>query len=291
MGPLDKMPLLPHYEALVRQDGTRRCEWYDVNGGYLLHLEGALDTIHAAYLHMADWSVKKLEMVHQPKPKVDIEDMHYGVWSRIYKSHPGAVMGTIFSHFIMPTGFLLQSGRDYDTARSDGGQARDTSYERPRHDIAKAHTWYTPLDDGHTMRFRVNFAPFNPDGTPIQRPPDGELIHPRRDQDYGRDYHNIDTISGIDPTKSATFRAQDTMANETQGFPVMDRSLEHLGAHDQPLTITRLSILKGIADVQKGLDPKHIIRDPEENEIVYIRGNDPQEYFNTDVGPVAAGRA
>ena len=30
------------------------------------------------------------------------------------------------------------------------------------------------------------------------------------------------------PTKSATFRSQDTMANETQGFPVMDRSLEHL---------------------------------------------------------------
>jgi hypothetical protein len=79
------------------------------------------------------------------------------------------------------------------------------------------------------------------------------------------------------------------MANETQGFPVMDRSLEHLGAHDQPLTATRLSILKGIADVQKGLDPKHIIRDPALNEVVYIRGNDPQEFFNSDLNePVAS---
>ena len=291
MGPPDKMPLLPHYEALVRTDGTRRCEWYDVNGGYLQHLEGALDTIHAAYLHMANWTVKKHELASQPKPIVDIAEMDYGVWSRIYKSHPGAVMGTIFSHFIMPTGFLLQSGRDYDTVRNDGGQARDMGRERPRNDIAKAHTWYVPVDDGHCKRFRVNFAPFNPDGTPVQRPPDGELAHPRADQDYGRDYYEIDSITGIDPTKSATFRSQDTMANETQGFPVMDRSLEHLGAHDQPLTATRLTILKAIADVQKGLDPKHIIRDPAQNEIVYIRGNDPQEYFNADRDQLAAGRA
>jgi hypothetical protein len=81
------------------------------------------------------------------------------------------------------------------------------------------------------------------------------------------------------------------MANETQGFPVMDRSLEHLGAHDQPLTATRLTILKAISDVQKGLDPKHIIRDSAENEIVYIRGNDPQEYFNADLAHQAASRA
>jgi len=291
MGPPDRMPLLPRYEALVRADGTRRCEWYDANGGYLQHLEGALDTIHAAYLHMANWSQKKHELASQPKPKVDIAEIDYGVWSRIYKSHPGAVMGTIFSHFIMPTGFLLQSGRDYDTVRNDGGQARDMGRERPQHDIAKAHTWYVPVDDGHTKRFRVNFAPFNPDGTAVQRPPDGELVHPRADQDYGRDYYEIDSITGIDPTKSATFRSQDTMANETQGFPVMDRSLEHLGAHDQPLTATRLTILKAIADVQKGLDPKHIIRDPAQNEIVYIRGNDPQEYFNADRDQLAgAGR-
>ena len=287
MGPPEKKPLLPRYEALVRADGTRRCEWYDINAGYLQHLEGALDTIHAAYLHMANWSVKKHELEQQPKPVVDIAEMPYGVWSRIYKSHPGAVMGTIFSHFIMPTGFLLQNGRDYETHRSGGGQARDTGTERPINDIAKSHTWYTPVDDGHTKRFRVNFAPFNPDGTPVQRPPDGELVHPRADQDYGRHYYEIDSITGIDPTKSATFRSQDTMANETQGFPVMDRSLEHLGAHDQPLTATRLSILKGIADVQKGLDPKHIIRDPALNEMVYIRGNDPQEYFNADLSELA----
>jgi phenylpropionate dioxygenase-like ring-hydroxylating dioxygenase large terminal subunit len=291
MGPPDKIPLLPNYEVLVRTDGTRRTEWYDIGGGYLQHLEGALDTIHAGYLHMANWSEKKHELAKLPKPKVDVAETDYGMWSRIYKAHRGAVMGTNFSHFIMPAGFLLQSARDYNAEQDARGQATDTGRERPVNDIAKSHTWYVPVDDGNCMRFRVNFAPLNEDGTPVQQRPDGELVHPRQDQDFGRDYYNIDSISGIDPTVGATFRSQDTMANLTQGFPYMDRTKERLGAHDQPLTITRMIILKAIADVQKGLDPKHIIRAPEENEIVYIRGNDPQEYFNVDLKPaVSAAR-
>jgi phthalate 4,5-dioxygenase len=289
MGPPDKMPLLPNYEALVRTDGTRRVEWYDIKAGYLQHLEGALDTIHAGYLHQAHWSVMKPEMAKLPKPKVDVAETDYGVWSRIYKAHQGAVMGTLFSHFIMPSGFLLQSGLDYDNVRTQGQQNRDP---RPRNDITKSHTWYTPIDDANCMRFRVNFAPLNEDGTPVLQRPDGELVHPREDEDFGRDYHNVDSISGQDPLVPATFRASDTMANQTQGYPYMDREKERLGAHDGPLTMMRLIILKAIADVQKGLDPKHIFRDPEENEIVYIRGNDPMEYFNRDMKPVeAAGRS
>lgn len=280
LGPPDRMPLLPRYEVLVHADGTRRAEWYAINGGYLQHLEGALDTVHAAYLHMANWSERKHEMATQPKPRVDVAETNYGVWSRIYKSHPGAVMGTIFSHFVMPTGFLLQSGRDYEDRPS---QMRDGVRQRSLHDISKSQSWYTPIDDGHCLRFRVMFVPFKADGSPYDLPPDAELAHPRADQDYGRDYERFDSISGIDPTFSATFRSQDTMSNETQGLPFMDRSREHLGAHDQPLTVARLVILKAIADVQKGVDPKHIIRDPLQNEMVYVRGDDPQEYFSTDL--------
>jgi len=285
MGPPDKMPLLPRYDVLVRPDGSRRAEWYAINGGYLQHVEGALDTVHAAYLHMAHWSEKKLEMTTQPKPVIDVEETDYGVWSRIYKSHPGAVMGTIFSHFIMPSGFLLQNGKDYE-ARP--GQMRDGVRQRSLYEISKYQSWYTPVDDGHCLRFRVMFVPLKPDGTPYDLPPDGELAHPRADQDYGRDYVNVDSISGIDPQLSSTFRSQDTMSNETQGTPYMDRSREHLGAHDYPLTMTRMVILKAIADVQKGLDPKHIFRDPSQNEIVYIRGNDPQELFDHELAALGA---
>jgi hypothetical protein len=43
-----------------------------------------------------------------------------------------------------------------------------------------------------------------------------------------------------------------------------------------------MTILKGISDVEKGLDPKHIIRDPAQNEMVYIRGQDELERFVTE---------
>ena len=39
----------------------------------------------------------------------------------------------------------------------------------------------------------------------------------------------------------------------------------------------RKLMLQAIQDVQEGRDPKHIIRDPELNDIVYIRGEDALE--------------
>lgn len=58
--------------------------------------------------------------------------------------------------------------------------------------------------------------------------------------------------------------------------------------HDEILTAMRMMILKGIADVQKGIDPKHIIRDPEENEMLYLRGSDEREYFLSEWEQLAA---
>ncbi len=72
------------------------------------------------------------------------------------------------------------------------------------------------------------------------------------------------------------FLVQDNMVNETQG-PIVDRSQEHLGALDKVLTAMRVMLLVALDDVQKGRDPKHIIRDPHENERVCIRGADEQE--------------
>jgi hypothetical protein len=32
MGPIEKMPLFPNYEALGRTDGTRQCVWWPIRG-------------------------------------------------------------------------------------------------------------------------------------------------------------------------------------------------------------------------------------------------------------------
>jgi hypothetical protein len=176
----------------------------------------------------------------------------------------------------MPAGFLRVGDRGGDS------------------DIDKNQSWYTPVDDGNCVRYQVSFAALRPDGGTRRWPADGQVMYAGPEKDYGRDYYNIDSISGVSPTPHESFRAQDTLANQTQGMPIVDRSVEHLGAHDQPLVAMRMMMLKGIADVQKGLDPKHIIRDPADNEMVYVRGTaegaDPREYFAIEREVVGAGR-
>jgi nitrite reductase/ring-hydroxylating ferredoxin subunit len=279
MGPPDRKPLLPNYEALVRTDGTRQVTWYPIGGNYVQHVEGALDTIHGAYLHNGAWSKEKDILAQLPYPKIDFAETDYGLWQRGDKSHAGGTVSVIYTYFIMPAGFLRIGGGD-----------RNGSAE-----IDKNQSWYTPVDDGSCMRYQVSFAPFGSDGSGRKWSPDGEVKYPGPDVDYGRDYYNIDSISGVSPRPHESFRAQDTLANQTQGMPIVDRSLEHLGAFDQPLVAMRMMMLKGISDVQKGLDPKHIIRDPADNEIVFVRGTpegtDPLEYFVKERELVGTGSA
>ena len=72
-------------------------------------------------------------------------------------------------------------------------------------------------------------------------------------KDYYRDYYNVDTIHGI--------------------------PMNHFRAQDIILNLMRHMMFKSIKDVQEGRDPKHIIRDPEVNDIYYVRGPDPAEHI------------
>lgn len=280
MGPPEKMPLLPRYEVLVREDGTRQCTWWPIKGNYLQHLEGAWDNIHAAFLHTNFWSEKKHVLRSLPKPQVELFETEFGLIRRSDQWHPGGSKSRAYGYFFMPAGWLrLQGNWQRVQVRRD---------RVVQDDIQKFQAWFVPVDDGHTIRFQVGFAPFNPDGSPYPWRGDGQLMQPTAEQDYGRDYEHVDSISGIDPSTAETFRAQDTMANETQGYPVMDRTREHLGAHDFILTAMRMMMLKGIADVERGVDPKHILRDPAQNTIVYIRGEDELERFAREREPAGS---
>ncbi len=66
------------------------------------------------------------------------------------------------------------------------------------------------------------------------------------------------------------------MVNETQG-PVVDRTTEHLTSHDHVLVLMRKIYFQALAAVRDGRDPKHVIRDPGRNALVYIRGTEVPE--------------
>jgi len=266
LGPAETMPLLPRYEVLVREDGTRKADYYPINSNYLQNLEGAVDTVHAAYLHTDRWSEKKHVLAGLPRPKVEFTETDYGLWQRCHKASPspsGPAMGTVYTYFFMPAGFL----RVQETNKGEG-------------DVKKFQSWYVPADDTHTLRFQAAFAPIETSGDRYEWRAEEEFLPPGPENEYFRDYDRFDTISGIPVNAPGTaikgFLAQDSMVNESQG-PIVDRTEEHMSQHDAVLTAMRLIMLKAINDVEKGFDPKHGIRDPEQNAVVYIRGEDAME--------------
>jgi hypothetical protein len=160
----------------------------------------------------------------------------------------------------MPAGFLLVRG-----SFESGGRDK----------IKKRQSWYTPIDDTHTLRIEAGFGPegTDPGIPPGEARPGQEWVNPKP-LDYYRDYENVDTIHGIPMSQ---FRSQDIMVNESQG-DIVNRSLEHLGAQDHIVNEMRKLMFEGIRDVQAGRDPKHIIRDPVQNEMVVLRGADQLEF-------------
>lgn len=266
LGPADKIPLLPRYEVLIRKDGSRKTDYYHINSNYLQNVEGALDTSHASFLHIDNWSKMKHKLAAMPKRKIQFKETDFGIWQTAMSHIQAAMTGAmipVYAHFYMPAGFM---------------RIQETRFQKGL--IQKFQSWYVPMDDTHTKRFQTAFSPLMKNGRPFEWPPQGDFIQPGPENDYFRNYEEVDTLSGI-PLKTSQsaikgFLCQDNMVNESQG-PIADRSKEHLGALDKVLTAMRLMILIAIEDVQKGRDPKHIIRDPHQNEVVYIRGEDEQE--------------
>jgi phenylpropionate dioxygenase-like ring-hydroxylating dioxygenase large terminal subunit len=259
MGPKEMMSLLPRYEVLIREDGSRKADYYYINSNYLQNVEGALDTAHFSYLHMDNWSKVKHRLYSLPKPNIHFVETEYGIWQR--SELPNVTLGTVgltYAHFFMPAGFMrIQTEL--------GGKGR----------VQKFQSWYVPMDDTHTKRFQVGFVPDSGNGKPFEWKSKETVVQPGPENDYFRSYETVDTISGIPVNAPGTavkgFLMQDNMVNETQG-PIVDRTKEHLIGLDKVLVAMRIMYLTAIDDVRKGRDPRHTIRDPEKNAIVYVGG-------------------
>jgi hypothetical protein len=106
----------------------------------------------------------------------------------------------------------------------------------------------TPVDDTHTMEYRMCFVP-SATRMPITEDPPFERS-PFKDADGS---FRLDIIT-----------AQDALAWESQGA-ITDRSREHLGAADRGVIMLRKLIREQIDIVKRGEDPLGVIRDPAQN--------------------------
>ena len=222
-------PLLPRYDLLLEENGTRvigagteYCNW-------LQRAENSVDQTHLVALHAPEYPEMALK-----RPEIGWEKTAYG--AKITMHVPG-VSKPKHSHWVFP------SHTRHTTARKG---------RIPDHAIR----FRVPTDDTKTATFWLRFTPYDEAdrGKPLVLKTVGF------EDDKPGVYTRVD-----DGWWGIASHDQDRVAQESQGL-IYDRSKEHLGASDQGVILLRNTIMESIDAVRKGQDPFWILRQPGDNE-------------------------
>lgn len=249
LGPLDRKPLLPKWDLLVRADGrkqidvceTLRCNW-------LQAMENSVDPTHTYYLHSHTLKIKgdpdHVPYHYRMLTKFDFEFVNYPTWAGIQKQRifedDGAPPET--PHPLIFPNILFVPVR-----------------------IGYAMHFRTPIDDTHTQVFQFRFSP-SKDGKPVAQPDNAPVEYVGTTDEAG-EFH------------MDNFTSQDHMAWETQG-PLADRSKEHLGEGDRGILMYRKILREQIQAVQNGANPIGVNFDPAHDKLIELIHADAYDAFS-----------
>jgi 5,5'-dehydrodivanillate O-demethylase len=216
-------PLLPRYDVLVAENGSRVVGATQEHCNWLQRAENTADQTHLTVLHgtvYPDYAMKR--------PTVDWQRTWYGL--RSYFDVPGIKTPKI-EHFIAPSHSRFTAARVGD---------------KPAHHM----NFRVPTNDTLTTTYRVTFYPFQ----------NGKSVMPFRLKTEGLEESTAGVYQRLnDNWWGIASRDQDRMAMEQQG-PIVDRSLEHLSAGDRGVILLRNIISESIETVCRGGDPIGLIR-------------------------------
>ena len=237
MGPPEKKPLLPKWDVLVRQDGSKKidvCETLRCN--WLQAMENSVDPTHTYFLHS-----------HTLKVKGDPDHVtfHYRMVSKID-----------FDLVVNPTWAGIQKQRIF----ADESAPPETPHPLvfPNILFVPVRIGYslhfrTPIDDQNTQVYQFRFSPTK-DGKIVEQPENTPIEYVGTTDEHG-EFH------------MDNFTSQDHMAWETQGL-IADRAKEHLGEGDRGIVMFRNLLRAQIQAVQAGNDPVGVNRDPARDETI-----------------------
>jgi 5,5'-dehydrodivanillate O-demethylase len=233
MGP-QLAPLLPRWDILVDQGGTRRLEIRPVlNCNWLQAEENTGDVTHTYFLHAYTMASKG-------------------------RADQGGGFGRPFQRFgFQPFKWGILKSWTYTGERGGSGWGNLLVYPNMLRLTGAMH-WRVPIDDTHTKILRVEYYP--PGRAPRGMQPEETSANGEPPLSYEAGWLNEQGEYHLD-----TFSSQDGMAWETQGA-VFDRTREHLGASDTGIMLLRKMLLDGIKAVQEGREPMGLVHDPAENE-------------------------
>jgi 5,5'-dehydrodivanillate O-demethylase oxygenase subunit len=259
MGP-QPVPLLPRWDVLVREDGRRfgviesviDCNW-------LQAMENSVDPSHLYWLHgtlgsrnlpVGPERYNALGLQPEFQEENEFFAFDYGIMKRRITPSPNAGAAPEMEQhpLVFPTYLRLvpslSSLRALDAWQTFSEEESKLRYV---HDM----DFRTPIDDTHTMEYRLVFVPSSTRPAPGEDPPFERAPFKDGDGNFRLEF----------------IPAQDALAWESQGA-LTDRTREHIGLSDRGLVMLRKLIREQIETVKRGDDPIGVIRDPAKNVMI-----------------------
>jgi len=226
------VPLLPRYDALVKEDCVRQIEIRPVHEcNWLQPMENTVDPAHFYWLHAYAGGHQANERDDLEDERFEVETFEYGIYKYHHRPNTIEIHPLVFPNI--------------------------------RRGPQNAIHFYIPMDDTHTGVISVKYSRAQ-DGRaaeqkeiPYKYLPPIKEVH--NDNGFLRHKYHMKTIPD-----------QDGMAWETQGL-MADRTKEHLVSSDKGLVMFRQMLRLQIEAVKKGQDPMGVVRDPEKNTIIEFK--------------------
>ena len=256
MGPKETLPLFPSYPWLGVPPEQIYIAKSFLECNYLQGLEGDCDSAHLNFLHkMFKPDVRRefLNLLDQ-SPDFEFDDLDCGVRAAAIRIMANGATYARISHFIMPCIGAVPVGSMVD-GTLDGFKA----------------VYQVPADNQNTWRYDFFFKwsrAFTKEDSSKRDFVDAgykKLRNQRNNYLQDREHQNKASFTGI-----TEFLNQDACATESMG-PIVNRTVEHLGASDAFIIQVRRCLLRAVKDFQAGKQPPGLIFDPEQNNFAHLR--------------------
>lgn len=254
-------PLLPghHFLSVPDEHVFSTKLFNDCN--YLQGNEGNIDWLHTSFLHYTSqnrWDGDGTDAARQLNRRgaaphmetIDGQLTSYGL-RHCKLRHTGSQLSLSMGSFLMPSIFAFGGGR-----------------------IRQGYSvnWHVPIDDTHHWKYYFVFdadQPLDKDAARAGRAPVTadykSFRHKANRYLQDRESMRTESYSGI----GFINQPHDLCVIEGAGA-IQDRTQEHLTPADSGIVASRKLIMKGIQDVQEGLDPQGVLRDAAQNAFPYI---------------------
>jgi 5,5'-dehydrodivanillate O-demethylase oxygenase subunit len=233
-------PLLPNYDLLAHDSGTRYLWGFTDHCNWLQAAENAADPTHLGWLHAGVYP-----MYARQRLQVTYVEQPYGI--DFVSTVPGLPADKC-SSIIFPSHNRFASAR---TEQQETAGARQNMVFRTPEDDFTTHLFFItlyPSDDGKLVQ-KTQSPPEQKDKGPWI--PNKRGVYPPGDENWW----------------GVTSADQDRMVLEGQGA-IYDRSRENLGASDRGVAMYRRMLCDSLDAVAEGRDPVGVIRDPAQNPVI-----------------------